>query len=270
MLRSLFLGPLKTLLVAVAIFVPFERIATLHPGQRLLRRGWATDMLTGLANGLLLSAALLVALGILDAASAAAAPALRAWIETRPLWAQTAAAIVLGDLGVYAMHRLQHTSAWLWRFHAIHHSADELDWLVGSRFHPIDLFLLRLASIGPLVAIHLAPAAIGIFIVVTGWQGWLVHANVSLPYGPLRWVWVSPEFHHWHHSADRDAYDKNFASLVAVWDVVFHTVHLPRGGRPDRYGIDDDVPAGYLQRLVQPFRRHARSRASDLSGEHAA
>jgi sterol desaturase/sphingolipid hydroxylase (fatty acid hydroxylase superfamily) len=262
-LGALFLGPLKTLLVGVAIFVPFERLATLHSGQRTFRRGWATDVLTGLANGVLLYAVLLAALGLIDAAAASIASGLRSWIETRPLWAQALIAIAVGDLGVYAVHRLQHTHALLWRFHAIHHSADELDWLVGSRFHPIDLFLLRVASIGPLVAIHLTPAAIGIFIVVSGWQGWLVHANVRVLYGPLRWLWVSPEFHHWHHSADREAYDKNYASLVALWDVLFGTVHLPSGARPDRYGIDERVPAGYAGRLVQPFR--SRERAPDPS-----
>ena len=47
---------------------------------------------------------------------------------------------------------------WLWRFHAVHHSAEEMDWLVGFRFHPIDLLLLRVASLGPLVALHVTPA----------------------------------------------------------------------------------------------------------------
>jgi sterol desaturase/sphingolipid hydroxylase (fatty acid hydroxylase superfamily) len=270
MLASLFVGPMKALLVGVALFVPFEHAAALHPGQRTFRRGWATDAVTGLVNGVLLYGVLLLALGGIDVVSAAAAPQLRSWIVARPLWQQAFVAIALGDLGVYGIHRLQHAAAWLWRFHAIHHSADELDWLIGSRFHPIDLFLLRAASIGPLVAIHLTPAAIAVFVFVSGWQGWLVHANIRVPYGPLRWVVVSPEFHHWHHGAQRDAYDKNYASLVAVWDVLFGTIHLPRGERPDRYGIDERVPAGYVQRLVHPFRARAIPRATGLSKEHAA
>ena len=192
MLASLFIGPVKALLVAGAVFIPLERLAGLHPRQRPFRRGWATDALTGLMNGLLLYAALLIVLGGLDAGAAACAPQLRHWIETRPLLAQGALALVLGDLGVYGIHRLEHTVPWLWRFHAVHHSAEEMDWLVGFRFHPIDLFLLRLASLGPLVALHVSPAAIAIFIAVSGWQSWLVHANVRLSYGPLRWLLVSP------------------------------------------------------------------------------
>jgi sterol desaturase/sphingolipid hydroxylase (fatty acid hydroxylase superfamily) len=255
MLASLFVGPVKALLVAAAVFVPFERLAALHPTQRTFRPGWATDLLTGLLNGLLLYGALLIVLGGVDAAAAVCAPQLRNWVETRPLWAQGVVALAMGDLGVYGIHRLQHNLPWLWRFHAVHHSAEELDWLIGFRFHPVDLFLLRIASLGPLVALHVTPSAIGIFIVVSGWQASLVHANVRMPYGPLRWLLVSPEFHRWHHSADREVYDRNYASLVATWDVLFGTVHLPRGRRPFRYGIDEPISAGYVERFLHPFRR---------------
>jgi sterol desaturase/sphingolipid hydroxylase (fatty acid hydroxylase superfamily) len=65
---------------------------------------------------------------------------------------------------------------------------------------------------------------------------------------------VSPEFHHWHHSAERDAHDRNFASLVASWDVLFGTVFLPKGRQPLHYGIDEHVPAGWIGRFFHPFR----------------
>jgi sterol desaturase/sphingolipid hydroxylase (fatty acid hydroxylase superfamily) len=255
MLASLFLGPAKTMLVAAAIFMPFERLAGRRPGQRALRRGWAMDVLTGFMNGVLLYTALLVTLGVIDAGARVAAPQLRQWMAMRPLVAQVVFALIAGDLGVYAIHRLQHTVPWLWRFHAVHHSAEEMDWLVGLRFHPFDLFLMKVASLGPLVALDVAPAAIAVFIAVSGWQSWLVHANVRMPYGPLRWLLVSPEFHHWHHSAERDAYDRNYASLVASWDVLFGTVYLPAGRQPSRYGIEEPVPAGWIGRFVHPFRR---------------
>jgi sterol desaturase/sphingolipid hydroxylase (fatty acid hydroxylase superfamily) len=271
MLASLFVGPVKALLVAAAVFIPFERLAGLRPMQRTFRPGWATDVLTGLINGLLLYAAVLIVLGGLDAVAAACAPQLRNWIETRPLLAQCVLALALGDLGVYGIHRLEHTVPWLWRFHAVHHSAEEMDWLVGFRFHPVDLFLIRVASLGPLVALHVTPSAIGIFVVVSGWQAWLVHANVRMPYGPLRWLLVSPEFHHWHHSAEREAYDRNYASLVASWDVLFGTVHLPRGRQPLRYGIDEHMPAGWIERFFHPFRHRAvgpvaRTHSTDVPG----
>jgi sterol desaturase/sphingolipid hydroxylase (fatty acid hydroxylase superfamily) len=254
-LASLLVDPVKALLIAAAVFIPFERLAGLHVTQRAFRSGWAMDVMTGLMNGTLLYAALLLTLGGVDAAAAVWAPQLRHWIDGRSLLAQSVVAIVVGDLGVYGIHRLQHTVPWLWRFHAVHHSAEEMDWLVSFRFHPVDLFLLRIASLGPLVALHLAPSAVGIFIAVSGWQAWLAHANVRLPYGPLRWLLVSPEFHHWHHSAEREAHDRNYAGIVASWDVLFGTVYLPRGRQPLRYGIEERVPAGWIGRFFHPFRR---------------
>ena len=257
MFGTLFLGPAQALLIAAAVFIPFERLAGLHPRQRTFRRGWASDVLSFFMNGLLLYAVLMLVLARIDAIAAVSVPALRLWVESRPLWAQAILAVVIGDLGVYGIHRLEHRVPWLWRFHAVHHSAEEMDWLVGLRFHPVDLLLLRVASLGPLMALHMSSAAIGMYIAISAWQSYLVHANVRLPYGPLRWVLVSPEFHHWHHGAEREAFDKNFASVVACWDVVFGTVHLPRGRGPLRYGVEEPVPEGWVNRFFHPFRRRA-------------
>jgi len=257
---SVFPGYIKALLVAAVVFIPFERLAGAQPAQRILRRGCATDALIGFMNGLLLYGVLLTVFAGLDALAAISMPHLRVWVETRPFWAQAVLAVALGDLGIYGVHRLSHTVPWLWRFHAIHHSAEEMDWLVAARNHPVDLLLFRVASLGPLVVLHVTPAAFGVFVVVIGWQSWLAHANVRLQYGPLRYVLVSPEFHHWHHSAEREAHDRNYAGLLAFWDVLFGTMHLPRGRQPLHYGVDERIPAGYVNQLFHPFRRNARPR----------
>src|SRR3954462_414400 len=98
MIASLFLGPAKALLIAAAIFVPFERLAGLHRTQLAFRRGWAMDALTGVMNGMLLYGVMLAALGGVDAAAGWSVPQLRQWIAARPLLVQGALALVLGDL----------------------------------------------------------------------------------------------------------------------------------------------------------------------------
>ena len=248
-------GPLKTLVLAAAIFIPFERLAAARRDQPILRRGWATDLLTGVLNGLVLSVVSLAVLAVIDSTAAAIAPSMREWIASRPLWAQVVVAVVAGDFGTYVMHRLVHTIPWLWRIHAVHHSAEELDWLIAFRFHPIDLLLMRVATLAPVVALNISPAAVAFFVAVGVWQAWLVHANVRISYGPLERAFVSPHFHHWHHSADREAFDKNFAGIIAAWDFIFNTAHLPRARHPQRYGTTESVPAGYLERLLHPTGR---------------
>jgi sterol desaturase/sphingolipid hydroxylase (fatty acid hydroxylase superfamily) len=255
MIQVLLLDPLKTTLLAAAVFIPFERLAAERAGQRVLRTGWLTDAVTGVLNAVVLFVVFLAAVAAVDRGAALAAPGVRAWVATRSLVLQIIAGIVIGDLGVYLGHRLMHTVPVLWRCHAIHHSAEEMDWLVASRFHAIDLLVTRFASLAPLIALHLSPAALGIAIAIFGWQAYLVHANVRLSYGPLRWVFVSPAFHHWHHGAEREAFDRNYASVIAGWDVLFGTAHLPAGRGPRAYGIADRVPAGYVARFLYPFTR---------------
>src|SRR5258706_8726194 len=92
MMQSFVLGPMKALLLAAAVFIPFERLASAAPAQRVLRRGWATDAITGLLNGLLLFLVLLAALGGVDAVAAGSVPHLRAWIASWPLFAHVALA----------------------------------------------------------------------------------------------------------------------------------------------------------------------------------
>jgi sterol desaturase/sphingolipid hydroxylase (fatty acid hydroxylase superfamily) len=265
MIQALLLGPVRALLLAAAVFIPFERLARAEPTQPILRRGWATDAVTGLFNGLLVYLVLLFTLEGVDAVAAGSVPHLRAWIGRWPFAAQVVLAIVVGDFGIYVTHRLAHAMPGLWRFHAVHHSAEELDWLVALRTHAVDLLLSRIGSLGPLVALNVSPSAIGVFIAIFGWQSWLVHANVRLSYGPLRWLFVSPDFHHWHHCAEREAHDRNYASILACWDVLFGTVHLPEGRRPLRYGVDEHVPAGYIERLIHPFRRRDPPSALEAS-----
>jgi len=249
------LDPIKAMLLAAAVFIPFERLAAERRAQRILRAGWLADALTGLANTFVLFAMLLVSLSVVDGAADVVWPQVRTWVSARPFMLQVVAAIAIGDLGVYLGHRLMHTVPTLWRCHAIHHSATEMDWLVASRFHAVDLLVTRFATLAPLVALHVSPAAIDVVLALFAWQSYLVHANVRLSYGPLRWVLVSPEFHHWHHSAEREAFDRNYASVIVGWDVLFGTVHLPAGRLPGDYGVADPVPAGYVARLLYPFTR---------------
>ncbi|HTT98577.1 MAG TPA: hypothetical protein VMF58_11050, partial [Rhizomicrobium sp.] len=71
--------------------------------------------------------------------------------------------------------------------------------------------------------------------------------------GPFKWLLGSPEFHHWYHSNEHAARDRNFAAIFSLWDVAFGTVFLP-GDAPRVYGIDEPVPPGYADQLLHPFR----------------
>ena len=84
-----------------------------------------------------------------------------------PLWLQAVLILGSSDLVGYWMHRAFH-GARLWRFHAVHHSSVDLDWLSAVRLHPVNDALMRIAGALPLLALGFAPVAIaGIAPVLT-------------------------------------------------------------------------------------------------------
>ena len=138
-------------------------------------------------------------------------------------------------------------------FHAIHHSIEELDWLAAARVHPVDQILTKGVSLVPVVALGFSEWAIAVYAVLYQWQSVLIHANVRIGFGPLRLLFASPEFHHWHHSNDREARDRNFAGQLSFLDALFGTLHMPRGRMPTVYGLDRPIPHRYAYQLLYPF-----------------
>jgi sterol desaturase/sphingolipid hydroxylase (fatty acid hydroxylase superfamily) len=252
-------------LLAALIFIPIEQ---LWPWRRqaILRPGWAADLAYISVNGLF------IWLGI-SAVLLAATTAQRLWmpggidafVSRQPLWLQTIAALLVGDFCLYWAHRALHRSPFLWRFHAIHHAIEELDWAAAYHSHPIDAVVLKGAAVGSVVALGFSPIAIGIYMMIYGWVSLAVHSNVRVTAGPLRWLVSSSAFHRWHHSNEREARDRNFAAIVSLWDFIFRTAFLPAGRMPKVYGIDGGMPLAYADQLLNPFR--VRRRPSGIQSQ---
>jgi sterol desaturase/sphingolipid hydroxylase (fatty acid hydroxylase superfamily) len=260
---------LKNFLIACLIFVPLERLVAMHPEQRVFRRDWPNDLICLFLNGFLIKFGLLILVaGIVNAAGWLVPASFQAAVAGQPYWLQVAEMIVIGDIGFYSVHRAFHAFPWLWKFHQIHHSIEELDWLAAARVHPIDQILTKGASLLPIFALGFSEIAIGLYLALYYWQSFLIHANLRLRFGPLRWLLASPEFHHWHHSNHSEARNKNFAGQLPLLDLLLGTLHMPRGTVPERYGIDEPVPNTYVSQLLHPFRspthNGARAPNSDL------
>jgi sterol desaturase/sphingolipid hydroxylase (fatty acid hydroxylase superfamily) len=172
-----------------------------------------------------------------------------------PLAVQAVLFLVGSDVMTYWIHRGFHGSA-LWRYHAVHHSSEELDWLSAARFHPINIFLgsvaadvvLLLAGISPNVLVFLGPFTIA--------HSAFVHANLNWTLGPFRYVIAGPMFHRWHHTAAERGGEKNFASTFPILDVIFGTFYMPQDARPDAYGVADrNFPPSFGAQMLYPFRR---------------
>lgn len=172
-------------------------------------------------------------------------------LSVMPLWVQAIFYLVVSDFILYWIHRVFHVG-FAWKYHAVHHAPKDVDWTSAARFHPLNLALGTAAvDIGFLLA-GISPdifLVIGPFNIITSC---MVHANLNWTFGPLRYVFVSPVFHRWHHSDI--VHDVNFASTFSLWDVMFGTAYMPQGQVPQSYGIDDaQMPEGLMPQLVYPL-----------------
>jgi lathosterol oxidase len=126
----------------------------------------------------------------------------------------------------------------------------------------VDVVITRAVSFVPLFVMGFSELAILSYAIWVSFQAVWLHANFRPRVGWLsRWI-ATPEFHHWHHSAEPEAIDRNFAVHLPVIDRVFGTAHMP-GRWPAAYGIEGNpVPEGWLAQLVYPFRRSGVAVAS--------
>lgn len=174
-------------------------------------------------------------------------------IAQQPKWLQIILALLVADFAGYWIHRTFHTRGG-WKFHAIHHSSKDLDWLAATRLHPINAFGNRIGQALSIVVLGFPPQILaGWVLFLTLWD-LLIHANVNWTWGPLRFFFASPVFHRWHHTTEREAQDKNFSGMFPFWDVIFGTFYMPKGQIPVEFGVSEPVPENFIGQLIYPFK----------------
>ena len=250
-----------------AILWPLEWCRPAVAGQPRWRRDVGTDLLywlfTPLVSGTIARLAVVVAIVLLAlrAGTTLDRSSIQAWVwaggivQRQPTWLQVIEVLLIGDLIGYATHRLFHGRR-LWRFHAVHHSSTEVDWLSSVRLHPVNDVLSRVAQAVPIVLLGYPPTIVAAYVPLLSLYAVFLHANVSWDLGRLRLVLASPAFHRWHHAREADGQGRNFAGLFPFIDAIFGTLHLPRDRRPEHFGIaGDPVPRGLFAQLWYPFAR---------------
>jgi sterol desaturase/sphingolipid hydroxylase (fatty acid hydroxylase superfamily) len=244
-------------LFLMLVFRPLELVFPAKPGQKFFRPAWLTDLCFFLGQYLLWSSAVLWLLIHFSGWLNGFVPAgFRSAVASQPWWLQVIEVIVLSDFLVYWAHRLQHRLPLLWRFHAVHHSAQHLDWLAAHREHPLDtVYTVGIINL-PAFILGFPLETLTAFIAFRGIWAIYIHSNVRLPIGPLRMLLGSPELHHWHHDRDRDA--GNYANISPLMDILFGTYRCP-DHEPEHFGLTEPAPQTYLGHMVRPLlpRKHA-------------
>lgn len=176
-------------------------------------------------------------------------------------WIQFVLFFLLNDFVQWLVHNLLHRSKWLWKFHKLHHSVQEMGFAAHLRYHFFESFLYKTAiyivlsyvlnfKIEYAFLMHAASILIG----------HLNHANVGWDYGPLRYILNNPKMHIWHHAKELPTSHPsgmNFGISLSIWDYLFRTNYVPSSGRDIELGFDnvENYPSNFFEQQIEPFKK---------------
>ncbi|WP_432719585.1 sterol desaturase family protein [Jeongeupia wiesaeckerbachi] len=243
------------LLGSSLIFIFLEKLFPHRREQPVFREEWQTDFHHFIVNHLVVGLILMVTNQLVHRFLGWAVQGdIQVWVRGLPFLVALFLIVLVADLVQYWTHRAYHEIPLLWRLHAVHHSVKSMDWLAGSRQHILELLITRTLVLAPIFVLGFSKEVIDAYIVVVGFQAVFNHTNVNVRLGPLRHLIVTPNFHHWHHSQDQEALDRNYAAHFAFLDHLFGTAVKSTRTWPSEYGVlGDYVPNGFLKQLRFPF-----------------
>ncbi len=175
-----------------------------------------------------------------------------------PIWGQFLLMFIVRDFIQWNVHRLLHKYPWMWEFHKVHHSVEEMGFAAHLRYHWMETVIYRFFEYLPLAMIgfgltdffwlHLFTIAIGHFN----------HANIYLPIGPLKYIFNTPQMHLWHHAEelpDTHPNGINYGISLSIWDYLFGTAVFPKSESHIKLGFPElaQFPKTLWEQLKYPF-----------------
>ena len=252
---------LLNLIAFSLIFVPLEHLFPYRRKQPIFRTFWKTDLAYFFVSAIFVQVTTVLTLkpAVLFF-DWAVHSGVRSAVGGQPYILQFLEIVLIADLTQYWIHRLFHSVPFLWRFHAIHHSAESMDWLAGSRLHIFDIAVTRGLSYIPIYLLGFSEGPLFAYIVFVSVYATFIHSNFRIEVAPLRWLFVTPRFHHWHHTSDMTYADKNFAVHLPILDRLFGTYYLPAKDWPAEYGVTSGgvPPSGFFAQLTYPFSKKGK------------
>ncbi len=245
--------------VTVGVLLLFEWRVPLKPNWGMTKKHFfGRDLYMVVINGAVLGA-INYGLVMLAISTATTADGVMAG---QPLWQQIFVGLAAFEALQYSVHRFMHTNRgivgrFLWRAHAIHHLPQQLYVVMHAVFHPVNaLFVRILVQLTPIWIFGFDTFAVFVYGSVIALHGTVSHLNVDMRLGPLNYLFVGPELHRYHHSANTHE-AKNFAAAISLYDLAFGTFHHRPGQQPASLGLaeSDGYPGQHapLKALAFPF-----------------
>jgi sterol desaturase/sphingolipid hydroxylase (fatty acid hydroxylase superfamily) len=173
------------------------------------------------------------------------------YLRSLPSAMKIGLALLLVDFTIYWIHRAQHRFDVMWRTHKWHHSVEHMYWFAGFRTSFLHSLIYNIPQVLiPMQLFHLSPLeagvgySLGLFI-----QFW-EHTNVRVNIGPLKYIFITPQYHRVHHSATRHQ-GMNLGTTFSIWDRTFGT-YIDPDALPESYplGLGEPIEKSDVPRML--------------------
>jgi sterol desaturase/sphingolipid hydroxylase (fatty acid hydroxylase superfamily) len=180
------------------------------------------------------------------------------------------AALFLGtEFAYYWFHRASHRVRWLWATHAVHHSATHFNLSAAIRLGWTGQLTGAFVFFLPLAWIGFPPVTIGAMLAAGLLYQFFLHTALPVRLGPLEWILNTPAHHRVHHSCNEACLDKNYGSVLIVFDRLFGTFAVPPQDEPLRFGLKGRAPSNNPLVIALGEWRHLFSDAARARGLRA-
>jgi len=177
------------------------------------------------------------------------------------LWIQLLVFFVVTDFIQWFTHVQLHKYEFLWRFHKVHHSVEEMGFAAHLRYHWMEnIFYTPMKYIVVMLFFGFEPASAFIVYYLSIAIGHLNHANIKLTYGPLKYIFNNPVMHLWHHSYNLPEDRRkgvNFGISLSVWDYIFGTSYVPEDSGTIKLGFPgmEKFPKDFVHQILEGFSK---------------
>ena len=180
-------------------------------------------------------------------------------VASWPTWSQFLLLFVVADFIQWNVHRWLHHSPWLWEFHKVHHSVEEMGFAAHLRYHWMETIVYKTVQYIPLAMIGFGLDDFFILHLVTIVIGHLNHANVKITYGPLKYILNNPVMHLWHHAKElpSGSHGVNYGISLSLWDYLFGTAYIPHQNANEPLGFEnlESFPKTFWNQLTYPWNK---------------
>ncbi len=172
--------------------------------------------------------------------------------------------LILDFISSWLIHYIEHHVKWMWRFHAVHHSDQNIDTTSGNRHHPGESILRFLFTILAVAIVGAPMWMVFLYQTLSVVMTQFNHSNIELPQlldRILSMVIVTPNMHHVHHHYRMPYSDMNYGNIFSFWDRLLGTF-IEVDNRKLKYGLDTHMEfkehrtvLGMLRAPFQTYRK---------------